>query len=87
MAVDKSAEAVNALHKTMVMLRNELMKKNHKIKYLEARLNNDLEVIQTDNNGDMQQDNDEISVHDNHESNGFVEGKRTYFFYKQFKII
>ena len=47
MAVDKTADAVDALHKTMVMLRQELAKKNQKIKYLEARLNNDLEVIQT----------------------------------------
>ena len=44
MAVDKTADAVNALHKTMVMLRQELAKKNHKINYLEARLNNDLEI-------------------------------------------
>lgn len=45
MAVDKTAQAVEALHSTMVMLRQELAKKDHKIKVLESRLNHDLEKI------------------------------------------
>ena len=48
MALDKNTEAVEALHKTMVMLREELSKKNQKIRYLESRLNHDLEAIHID---------------------------------------
>ena len=81
MAVDKTADAVDALHKTMVMLRQELAKKNHKIKYLEARLNNDLEVIQTETNTDNFEDSadekdyneDETVAHN--QNNDFVGGK------------
>ena len=80
MAVDKTADAVNALHKTMVMLRQELAKKNHKINYLEARLNNDLEIIQTTtatNNENIEaneESEEEQSINDNHGENGFIEG-------------
>ena len=38
MAGDKSAKAVQALHKTMVLLRDELAKKNQTIHKLERRL-------------------------------------------------
>ena len=48
MAFDKNAKAVEALHKTMVMLREELAKKNQKIKILESRLNRDLEAIEVE---------------------------------------
>lgn len=48
MAFDKNAKAVEALHKTMVMLREELAKKNQKIKILESRLNHDLEAIEVE---------------------------------------
>ena len=79
MAVDKTADAVNALHKTMVMLRQELAKKNHKINYLEARLNNDLEIIQTttatnNETTETNESEEEESMHDNQEENGFIEG-------------
>ena len=47
MAFDKTTEAVEALHKTMVMLREELAKKNAKIKVLEVQLNSNLESINT----------------------------------------
>ena len=47
MALDKTAEAVEALHQTMVMLREELAKKNAKIKVLEKQLNKSLETIST----------------------------------------
>ena len=79
MAVDKTADAVNALHKTMVMLRQELAKKNHKINYLEARLNNDLEIIQTTTATNIEtteanESEEEESMHDNQGENGFIEG-------------
>lgn len=80
MAVDKTAEAVNALHKTMVMLRQELAKKNHKINYLEARLNNDLEIIQTTTTTNHEiapeanESEEEESIHDRQGENGFIEG-------------
>ena len=79
MAVDKTADAVNALHKTMVMLRQELAKKNHKINYLEARLNNDLEIIQTttatnNETTEANESEEEESMHDNQGENGFMEG-------------
>ena len=45
MALDKTSEAVEALHQTMVMLREELAKKNAKIKVLEKQLNKSLETI------------------------------------------
>ena len=45
MALDKTSEAVEALHQTMVMLREELAKKNAKIKLLETQLNSNLETI------------------------------------------
>ena len=45
MAGDKTAEAVHALHKTMVLLREELAKKTQTIVKLERRLNLDLEEI------------------------------------------
>ena len=79
MAVDKTADAVNALHKTMVMLRQELAKKNHKINYLEARLNNDLEIIQTttatnNETAEANESEEEESIHDNPGENDFIEG-------------
>ena len=78
MAVDKTADAVDALHKTMVMLRQELAKKNQKIKYLEARINNDLEIIQTTTSKIEYIENEESeeeSIHDNQNENDFVEGE------------
>ena len=45
MALDKTSEAVEALHQTMVMLREELAKKNAKIRLLETQLNSNLETI------------------------------------------
>ena len=78
MAVDKTADAVDALHKTMVMLRQELAKKNQKIKYLEARLNNDLEVIQTTTSKIEYVENEESeeeSSSNNQNDNDFVEGE------------
>ena len=45
MALEKTAEAVETLHQTMVMLREELVKKNAKIKVLETQLNSNLEAI------------------------------------------
>ena len=45
MALDKTSEAVEALHQTMVMLREELAKKNAKNKVLEKQLNKSLETI------------------------------------------
>ena len=88
MALDKTADAVNALHKTMVMLRQELAKKNHKINYLEARLNNDLEIIQTttatnNETTEANESEEEESMHDNQGENGFMEGIN--FFRLQFR--
>ena len=55
MAGDKTAEAVHALHKTMVLLREELNKKTQTIRKLERRLNLDLEEIklESDYNKDI----------------------------------
>ena len=55
MAGDKTAEAVHALHKTMVLLRQELTRKTQTIQKLERRLNYDLDEIklESDYNEDI----------------------------------
>ena len=60
MALDKTAEAVEALHQTMVMLREELSKKNAKIKVLEKQLNKSYETITVE-----QEDPEEITTINN----------------------
>ena len=64
MAFDKNAEAVEALHRTMVKLREELAKKNQKIAYLENRINSDLETIQSENDQEIQENIQEMQVDD-----------------------
>ena len=57
-------EAVSALHKTMVLLREELVRKDLKIKQLEARFNRDLEVIQVEGEESIKEENDDEEVHE-----------------------
>ena len=61
MAGDKSAEAVQALHKTMVLLRDELAKKNQTIQTLERRLhlNQNKITIETEE-GDVIEEQEEV---------------------------
>ena len=61
MAGDKSAEAVQALHKTMVLLRDELAKKNQTIQTLERRLhlNQNKITIETEE-GDVIEGQEEV---------------------------
>ena len=60
MALYKTADAVEALHQTMVMLREELVKKNAKIKLLEKQLNKSFETITVE-----QEDPEEITTINN----------------------
>ena len=60
MAGDKSAKAVQALHKTMVLLRDELAKKNQTIHKLERRLYLNQNKISIENEVDNDPEEEEV---------------------------
>ena len=62
MAGDKSAKAVQALHKTMVLLRDELAKKNQTIHKLERRLYLNQNKISIEKEVEKEEDDQEDAI-------------------------